>query len=159
MIIIIMLSLIMDLCFGYYLPFFSTFFTYFKPLLFITTGIVYLILEHQNKKKMKILLNSIIIYDLLFNKVYFLYLIIFILLYKVISYLNNRWNHSIFTFLVTLVFALIIFLTAQYFILIGINVIQKPVSFLLDQIITSLFLNILYSLILYYFLGIKKRKA
>lgn len=159
MIIVIFLSLIIDLYLNYYLPFLPSFFSYLKPLLFITTIIIFIMLEYQNKKKIKFLFAIIIIYDLLFSKVYLLYPVIFIILYKIISYLNKRWNNTFFSFTTIFMLSLIIFISMQYIILVGIGFINQSISFLINQILQSIILNVSYSIILYYFLGIKKRNT
>lgn len=159
MIIIILLSLIIDLYLNYYLPFLPNVFFYLKPLLFITTMIVFIMLEYQNQKKLKFLFGIVIVYDLLFSKIYFLHPFIFILLYKIISYLNQRWNNSFLSFVAIFTLSLITFISIKYIILIGIGFINQSLSFLVNQITQFFILNVLYSIILYYFLGIKKRNA
>lgn len=108
---------------------------------------------------MKILLGITIFYDIVFNHIYFLNSTIFLLLYLIISYLNKRWNKSFFSYLIIFILSLIIFLLTKYLILTGIGTLNKNLIFLITETSKSLFINVLYSIILFYFLGIKKRKA
>lgn len=159
MMIVILLSFIIDLYLNYYLPFLPNIFFYLKPLFFVTTIIVYTMLEYQNKKKIKLLFGMIVIYDILFSKIYMMYSIIFIILYQIISSLNQKWNHSFFSFIAIFILSLISFISMKYIILVGSGFINQPLSFLINQIIQLFLLNVLYSIILYYFLGIKKRNV
>lgn len=158
MIVLIILSWILDTFLHYHLPFLPSYFLYFQPLLLVTTLLTYLILENKNRQKLKTMAIIIIIYDFLFSKIYFLSFIIFFILYKIISYLKKRWNNSFFSFLILLILSINSFIIFKYLLLTVLNVINYSFSFLINEVIKSLILNILYGIILYYFIGIKKRK-
>lgn len=159
MLIIIILSLILDIIINYYLPFLPSFFSYLQPLLFISTIIFFIMIEYRNKKKLRFLFIMVVIYDLLFNKIYFLYPIIFILLYRIIAYLKKRLNNSFFSFIMIFILSLIIFISIKYMVLMILGITNKSLLFMYNQIIKILLLNIVYSIILYYFLGIKNKKT
>lgn len=159
MILIVLLSMIIDFLWQYYLPYFPVFCSYLKPLLFITTCLIFMAFESSNHKKMKLLFGISVIYDLLFSKIYFLRTIIFLILYQIIRYWKKHWNFTFLSFLFIIIISLIGFLTLQYTLLLGIGMITYSLSFLVFQILHSCLLNVLYSIILYSFLGLKKRSV
>ncbi len=159
MIFYLFLSFLVDFWLEYYLPFLPDFFIFLQPMLFVTTVLSFLILKSKNKKILKLLFVSILIYDLLFSRIYFLRFIIFLFLYKMISYLKQYWNFSFFSYIMLIILGLIGYLFLQYIILLGIGIIDYSISFLFRVVFHSLLLNVIYGMILYSFLGIKKRKA
>lgn len=158
MVAIILLSLIIDLYLNYYIAILPNFFIYLKPLLFITTLIVLTIINYQKSKKVKTIFIILIIYDLLFGKVYFLYPIIFLILFKMISYLKRRLNDSFFSFTTIFIINLITFIIIKYVVSSLIGVTNQNVLFLINQVSSYFILNVLYSIILYYYFKHKEKK-
>jgi len=150
MIVIIILSLLLDSLINYYFN--------IKTLLFISTLIIYLIRNLNKKKTIYLILGSSLIYDLLFSNIYFLYLTIFILIYLIITFIKNRLNKNIITDIFIFMINIILFNILKFTILSLICHNSYSLSFLIDIILESLIINIIYGLIIYYILGIKLRK-
>lgn len=159
MILLLLITFLLDLILEYYLPFLPTFCIYFEPLLFVSSMIIYLITFYDKKKCIYIVLGSSICYDLFFGTIPFLYLFLFFILSLEISFIRNKINSYFFTDLFLFTISLISFFILKYLILIGVNYSTYSISFLINQIYHHLSLNILYGIILYYFLGIKKKKT
>lgn len=121
--------------------------------------IIYLITSCDKKKCVYTVLGSSICYDLFFGTIPFLYFYIFFLLYLEISFIRKKINSYFITDILLFSINLISFLILKYLILIGVNYSTYSIFYLLNQILHHLSLNILYGMILYYFLGIKRKKT
>lgn len=154
LLILILFSLLFDFIIVYYLPFLGTIGLYFRPLLFISTCIIYLIVNNKKSYIKKYFLLFGLMYDLLFGKVYFLCLLIFYILYIIFSYLNNKLSNNVGLFIL----CLLMFILIRSFIL-AIVYSNYSIHLIVDEILYSLLLNVIYGIILCYFLGIKSKKA
>ena len=154
MLILILLSLIFDFIIIYYLPLLGLGGLYFKPLMFVSTCIIYLINNKKNKYIKKYFLFFALMYDLLFGKLYFLYLLTFYILYIIFLYLNSKLNNNIYLF----VLCLLAFILIRSFILTLVYS-DFSINLIVNEILYGLLLNVIYGIILCYFLGIKHNKA
>lgn len=151
--IFIILTLVVDFIITYFLPLFIPISNYFKPLLFVSSSIIYLIINLKNKTKRRNFLLLGLIYDLIVGKLYFLYLLIFYLLYLEITCLYNKVNRFLLFIL-----SLVSFILIRSIILV---ILYNKISLLLiiKEVCDNLLLNVTYGIILFYLLGIKKKKA
>lgn len=157
-ILISFLSCIIDNTISYYLPLLPNVFQYLKPMFFVSGILIYMIVFSNNKKTLYIVLITGLIYDLLFGSIYFLYLILFSILYIFITVIKKIISTNTFIDLILFIVGLILFITLKFLILIWVNYYDYSLLLLLDEILSSLIINILYSIIVYYFLGIKFKK-
>lgn len=151
--IFVILTLVVDFIITYFLPLFIPISNYFKPLLFVSSSIIYLIINVKNKTKRRIFLLLGLIYDLIVGKLYFLYLLIFYLLYLEITCLYNKLNRFLLFIL-----SLVSFILIRSIILV---ILYDKISLFLiiKEVCDNLLLNVTYGIILFYLLGIKKKKA
>lgn len=157
MVLVLTISIIIDLLFCYLIPLFPPIFLYLKPNFFITISIIYIILNINNLNKIKILFSIIFIESLLFEKNYFLNLLIFFILYLIISYLSNKTNKNKIILEIIFIISFILYFIIKWIILIIVSDYKFSISFIVNQILYNIPLSIIFSLIFYYFFGIKKR--
>lgn len=155
---LLILALI-DYLTGYYLPFLPVVFSYFQPQLFLTTLLSFFILKNKNKKLIKYLFLSIFVYDLLFGKIYFLKLVFFFFLYQILLFFQKKIHFCLVTYLIFMIFSFLFYYVCQYIILLEIGTIGYSFIFFLQTISHFLIIHVIYSIILYYFLGIKGEKV
>ncbi len=156
MIIFSIFSYLLDLLLNYYLPIFIN--IRITPMFFVTFLIVYLIINYKDKKTYYYLLTSSIIYDLFFGNIFLLYTFIFIILYYVITLILHTINNCHLTHIIIYMFSLLLFIFLKYLfsLLMGYSYSNH---FLLTQISSALLINLIYAIIIYLLLGIKKKKG
>lgn len=156
MIIFSIFSYLLDLLLNYYLPIFIN--IRITPMFFVTFLIVYLIINYKDKKTYYYLLTSSIIYDLFFGNIFLLYTFIFIILYYVITLILHTINNCYLTHITIYMFSLLLFIFLKYLLslLMGYSYSNH---FLLTQISSALLINLIYAIIIYLLLGIKKKKG
>lgn len=150
---------LIDYLFGYFVPFLPTFFTYLQSQLFITTVLSFFLLKSQNKKMITLLFVGIFIYDLLFSRIYFFRIITLFLLYRMILYLKKIFHLSFFSYFVLMIISFWFYFLFQYLILFGIGITQRSVFYIFPIFSHFIISHVIYGTILYYILGIKKKKT
>ncbi len=155
---ILIISLFLDFFFSYYLPFFPTIFSYFQPELFYSTILFLLILNAGNKKKEIFIYLICLFYDFLFQPIYGLTVLIFLILTYWISFFQKRYSLHFFSYLFLFSSCIILIPVIKSFFLFMMGE-KITFSFLLSQIINTFLFNVCYGLLLYFIFGIKKKKV
>lgn len=150
MIFIFIISLLFDFLLSYFIPLLNPVFIYL-PLLFTSTVIVFLI-YNLNNKKTKYYFYISVIYDFFFSNIHFVYILIFFILYIEIIYIGKSINNKILLFLI----GILTFIFLKYLIILFLY--NYPISFFYTSILLNLTVNIIYGMVLSYFLGIKNKK-
>lgn len=150
---------LIDYLFGYFVSFLPAFFTYLQSQFFITTILSFFLLKSQNKKMIMFLFVGILIYDLLFSRIYFFRTITLFLLYRMILYLKRFFHLRFFSYFVFMIISFWFYFLFQYLILFGIGITQRSIFYLVCVFSHFIIFHVIYSTILYYILGIKKRKT
>ncbi len=150
MIFIFIISLLFDFLLSYFIPLFNPVFVYL-PLLFVSTVIVFLI-YNLNNKKTKYYFYISIIYDFFFSNIHFVYILIFFVVYIEIIYIGKSIKNKTLLFLI----GILTFIFLKYLIILFLY--NYPISFFYTSILLNLTLNIIYGMVLSYFLGIKNKK-
>lgn len=160
MIILFSLSFfaLLDYWFSYYLPFLPDYFSYLQPQFFITTILSFFLLKTENKKVISFLFMSIFLYDILFSKTCFFRLVTFFLLYRFILYLRRYFHFYYISYIFFIILVFILYFLFQYIILFGIGITHRSFFSLFSLLLHLIFFHVIYSTILYYILGIKKKK-
>lgn len=156
LVLIIFLSYLLEIALKYYVPA-NSLFLYLDPMFFVVSLIVYMILYYKKKKTLYFILGCCLTYDFFFGNILFLYTLIFLILYYITCFTCKRIHNFLLTDFLIFIINIILFLILKYIILLWIGY-NYPLTFLLNQIIHSITINLLYGLILYYFLGIKIKK-
>lgn len=151
--------ILIDYWWSYYAPFLPSFFSYLQPQLFITTVLSLFFLRMKNKQVIKFLFIGICIYDVLFSRIYFFRLVTLFLIYRMIPYFKKYFQPDFISYLFFMIFALVFYFLFQYVILLGIGITRRSFCYAFSIIIHSASFHVIYGIILYYFLGIKKRKS
>jgi len=157
-VIFLFLSYLIEVSLKYYLPFLTKFYTYLEPMFFVSFLIIYIIFYYKQSKSLYFVLGSSFIYDFLFGNILFLYTFIFLILYYIISFICRKIHRYLFIDVIIFIGSLILFLFLKYLILLWVGY-NYSIIFLLDQILYSIIINLVYGIIIYLFLGIKLRKA
>ena len=150
MIFIFIISLLFDFLLSYFIPLFNPVFVYL-PLLFVSTVIVFLI-YNLNNKKTKYYFYISIIYDFFFSNIHFVYILIFFVVYIEIIYIGKSIKNKTLLFLI----GILTFIFLKYLIILFLY--NYPISFFYTSILLNLTVNIIYGMFLSYFLGIKNKK-
>ena len=150
MIFIFIISLLFDFLLSYFIPLFNPVFVYL-PLLFVSTVIVFLI-YNLNNKKTKYYFYISIIYDFFFCNIHFVYILIFFVVYIEIIYIGKSIKNKTLLFLI----GILTFIFLKYLIILFLY--NYPISFFYTSILLNLTVNIIYGMVLSYFLGIKNKK-
>lgn len=150
MIFIFIISLLFDFLLSYFIPLFNPVFVYL-PLLFVSTVIVFLI-YNLNNKKTKYYFYISIIYDFFFSNIHFVYILIFFVVYIEIIYIGKSIKNKTLLFLI----GILTFIFLKYLIILFLY--NSPISFFYTSILLNLTVNIIYGMVLSYFLGIKNKK-
>lgn len=150
MIFIFIISLLFDFLLSYFIPLLNPVFIYL-PLLFTSTVIVFLI-YNLNNKKTKYYFYISIIYDFFFSNIHFVYILIFFILYIEIIYIGKSIKNKTLLFLI----GILTFIFLKYLIILFLY--NYPISFFYTSILLNLTVNIIYGMVLSYFLGIKNKK-
>ena len=150
MIFIFFISLLFDFLLSYFIPLFNPVFVYL-PLLFVSTVIVFLI-YNLNNKKTKYYFYISIIYDFFFSNIHFVYILIFFVVYIEIIYIGKSIKNKTLLFLI----GILTFIFLKYLIILFLY--NYPISFFYTSILLNLTVNIIYGMVLSYFLGIKNKK-
>lgn len=150
MIFIFIISLLFDFLLSYFIPLFNPVFVYL-PLLFVSTVIVFLI-YNLNNKKTKYYFYISIIYDFFFSNIHFVYILIFFVVYIEIIYIGKSIKNKTLLFLI----GILTFIFLKYLIILFLY--NYSISFFYTSILLNLTVNIIYGMILSYFLGIKNKK-
>lgn len=150
MIFIFIISLLFDFLLSYFITLLNPVFIYL-PLLFTSTVIVFLI-YNLNNKKTKYYFYISVIYDFFFSNIHFVYILIFFILYIEIIYIGKSIKNKILLFLI----GILSFIFLKYLIILFLY--NYPISFLYTSILHNLTVNIIYGMVLSYFLGIKNKK-
>ena len=150
MIFIFIISLLFDFLLSYFIPLFNPVFIYL-PLLFTSTVIVFLI-YNLNNKKTKYYFYISIIYDFFFSNIHFVYILIFFVVYIEIIYIGKSIKNKTLLFLI----GILTFIFLKYLIILFLY--NYPISFFYTSILLNLTVNIIYGMVLSYFLGIKNKK-
>ena len=150
MIFIFIISLLFDFLLSYFIPLFNPVFVYL-PLLFVSTVIVFLI-YNLNNKKTKYYFYISIIYDFFFSNIHFVYILIFFVVYIEIIYIGKSIKNKTLLFLI----GILTFIFLKYLIILFLY--NYPISFFYTSILLNLTANIIYGMALSYFLGIKNKK-
>lgn len=128
----------------YILSFYLKYTTIFKPL-FVYMNIPFLT---KCKKNSILILIIGIFYDVM-NDTFFINLLLFLLLYRFSNYLKNK-KDNIFYFLITNIVFIIFYKVINYCILSFLNIIKFNINILLTDIYSSFFINIVYTIVLYF---------
>lgn len=128
----------------YILSFYLKYTTIFKPL-FVYMNIPFLT---RCKKNSILILIIGIFYDVM-NDTIFINLLLFLLLYRLSNYLKNK-KDNIFYFLIINIVFIIFYKVINYCILSFLNIIKFNINILLTDIYSSLFMNICYTIVLYF---------
>ena len=150
MIFIFIIFLLFDFLLSYFIPLFNPVFVYL-PLLFVSTVIVFLI-YNLNNKKTKYYFYISIIYDFFFSNIHFVYILIFFVVYIEIIYIGKSIKNKTLLFLI----GILTFIFLKYLIILFLY--NYPISFFYTSILLNLTVNIIYGMVLSYFLGIKNKK-
>lgn len=150
MIFIFIISLLFDFLLSYFIPLFNPVFVYL-PLLFVSTVIVFLI-YNLNNKKTKYYFYISIIYDFFFSNIHFVYILIFFVVYIEIIYIGKSIKNKTLLFLI----GILTFIFLKYLIILFLY--NYSISFFYTSILLNLTVNIIYGMVLSYFLGIKNKK-
>lgn len=150
MIFIFIISLLFDFLLSYFIPLFNPVFVYL-PLLFASTVIVFLT-YNLNNKKTKYYFYISIIYDFFFSNIHFVYILIFFVVYIEIIYIGKSIKNKTLLFLI----GILTFIFLKYLIILFLY--NYPISFFYTSILLNLTVNIIYGMVLSYFLGIKNKK-
>ena len=150
MIFIFIISLLFDFLLSYFIPLFNPVFVYL-PLLFVSTVIVFLI-YNLNNKKTKYYFYISVIYDFFFSNIHFVYILIFFVVYIEIIYIGKSIKNKTLLFLI----GILTFIFLKYLIILFLY--NYPISFFYTSILLNLTVNIIYGMVLSYFLGIKNKK-
>lgn len=156
MILILLLSYLLEITLKYYLPLLINF--SLEPMFFISSLIIYILFYPKEKKIFYFMITSTLIYDLFFGNILFLYTLIFIIIYNMVLFIYKRFQNNLLTNMILFIMCLIVFFSLKYLILLLIGYVPafKPI---IIKMINSLIMNLVYGLTLYYFLGIKSKKA
>ena len=128
----------------YILSFYLKYTTIFKPL-FVYMNIPFLT---RCKKNSILILIIGIFYDVM-NDTIFINLLLFLLLYRFSNYLKNK-KDNIFYFLIINIVFIIFYKVINYCILSFLNIIKFNINILLTDIYSSFFINIVYTIVLYF---------
>ena len=150
MIFIFIISLLFDFLLSYFIPLFNPVFVYL-PLLFVSTVIVFLI-YNLNNKKTKYYFYISIIYDFFFSNIHFVYILIFFVVYIEIIYIGKSIKNKTLLFLI----GILTFIFLKYLIILFLY--NYFIYFFYTSILLNLTVNIIYGMVLSYFLGIKNKK-
>lgn len=143
----------------YYLPFLPTIFSYLQPQFFITTILAFFLLRNQNKKKMIYVFIIILVYDLLFSRIYFFRLVTLLLIYKVILCFQKQFELHFLSYIVFMILSFFCYFFFQYLVLFGIGILEHSILYFMSIFVHFLSFHVVYSIILYFILGIKRKKA
>lgn len=161
-ILISLIALILENSLNYYLVLLPSnninIFLYLKPIFFVSTILIYMITSYKKKNALYYILGISIIYDLMFESIYFLHLTIFFILYLIILFFKSRFYNTKIGDIFIFILLLVMFIIFKYLILLW-TTNDYSIMFLVDEISKSLITNIIYGLIIYYILGIKKKTA
>ncbi len=128
----------------YILSFYLKYTTIFKPL-FVYMNIPFLT---RCKKNSILILIIGIFYDVM-NDTIFINLLLFLLIYRFSNYLKNK-KDNIFYFLIINIVFIIFYKVINYCILSFLNIIKFNINILLTDIYSSFFINIVYTIVLYF---------
>lgn len=128
----------------YILSFYLKYTTIFKPL-FVYMNIPFLT---RCKKNSILILIIGIFYDVM-NDTIFINLLLFLILYRFSNYLKNK-KDNIFYFLIINIVFIIFYKVISYCILSFLNIIKFNINILLTDIYSSFFINIVYTIVLYF---------
>lgn len=156
--IILLISIILDNTISYYFIYLPQVFLYLKTLFFISFILIYMIFFYKKKNTLYFVLVISIIYDLLFESIYLLNGLIFSLVYLIIYFMKSKFYNSKTNDVLIFILSLIMYIVFKYLILILVNN-DYSIMLLINEIINSLVLNIIYGLVIYYFFGINSRKT
>ena len=156
--IIMLLSYLLEVTLKYYLPLFSDVYQYLEPMFFVSFIIIYTILFYNKRESLYFVLGSSFIYDLFFGNILFLYTLIFSIIYFCIYFICSRIHRYLWMDIMIFTGYLILFIILKYLILLLIGYYDYSFIFLINKISSSLILNLLYSIIIYYLFGIKRKK-
>lgn len=155
--IYLVISLVLDLFLNQFFPYVPLQLTYFQPLLFLTACISYIYFFNKKKNSLRNILIITLIYDLFFGNIYLLNTVLIFVLFYEVKYLLSRVSINFFLYIFIIISGISLYFIQKYTLLLLIGI-ENPFSFLLYQLTHSIILNLCYSLILYYFFGIKLKK-
>ncbi len=155
-ILLILFSYLLEVTLKYYFPK-TGIFNYIEPMFLVSFLIVYIMLNYKNKNSLYIVITSALIYDFFFGNILFLYTLIFLILYYFIKFISKQLEAYFMIKCLVFVLSFISFFILKYLILLWIGY-NYTITFLLNQIIQSAIINILFGLTIYYLLGIKYKK-
>lgn len=156
MIVFMIFSCLVDYLFSYFLPFLPPIFFYFKPCLFPSTLIIYMIFYHKQEQKKNLLITAVLLYDLFSYSANFLYPLVFYLIYFWITFLSSKVHLYFWNYLFLYLSSFILFLFLEDFFLFP-NL--SSLSYFGGSLVSFLLPNTLFSIILYLFLRIKCKNA
>ena len=104
----------------------------------------------NNSKYLKILLIMGILFDIVYTNTLLLNIVIFYLLYLVMKFLNIYIPNNFFTINVKSLLMVSIYHILSYIILLLVNYINYPFSFLLNIILHSIIMTIIYTSFSYF---------
>lgn len=148
-----------DYWFSYYLPFLPSVFSYFQPQFFITTILSFFLLETENKKVIRSLFIAIFIYDILFSRIYLFTLVAFLLFYQFILYFQKHFHFYFVSYIFFMIFGFVFYFLFQYIVLFGIGVTERSFVTVFSVLLHFISIHVIYGTILYYILGIKRKKT
>lgn len=150
---------LLDYWFSYYLPFLPDCFSYLQPQLFLTTILSFFILKIENKKVISLLFMLLFFYDILFSRTCFFKLVTFFLLYRFILYFQRHFHFYYVSYIFFMIFAFVFYFLFQYTILLGIGITDRSLLSVFLLLLHLISFHVIYSTILYYILGIKRKKT
>lgn len=156
-VLLVLFSYLLEVTIKYYLPN-TGIYNYLEPMFLVSFLIVYIIINHKKKKSLSMVIISTLIYDFFFGNILFLYTLIFLILYYFIRFISKHLEQYFLIRTFIFIMSFILFFILKYIILLWIGY-NYSIIFLLNQIIHSIIINILFGLTIYYVLGIKLKKA
>ena len=155
-ILLILFSYLLEVILKYYFPK-TGIFNYLEPMFLVSFLIVYIMINYKKKNSLYLIITSTLIYDLFFGNIIFLYTLIFFILYHFIKFISKQLEPYFLIKCLIFILSFILFFILKYLILLWVGY-NYTITFLLNQIIHSIIINLLFGLIIYYLLGIKYRK-
>ena len=141
-----------------YLPYLPSNISFFMPLLPLVT-LVYLYPKTKNKEIIKKLIIITIICSMIFNDYFLVNLLAYFITFLFIDYLYTRYKYSMLIYFISILGAILIYLSSYFIILFIVGFKGLSIILLLKQISSSIIINLFYAAFLYYIFGLKKGLA
>ena len=127
--------------------------SFFMPLLtVITVYAIYPIYKKQEKKYFKIIMFLGIIYDLIYTNLFLFTAIEFLVIGIISKYIYKNYSHNIYKEIIYIIIVILCYELLTASILVIYKIVPVTISKVLNKIIHSLILNIIYGESLYFFI-------